>query len=284
MQFTSQASRRSDRHRSRSPAWRTATRSSASTFARRRTSCTRSARRAGSTRSTRSRARARAIAGGPFTPALNGGAFGFDFNPTVDRIRIVSRRRPEPAAQPERPVRHERRGAPIRGRRRGCRAEPRRHRFRLHKQRARGNRDAAVRDRQRARHAGPSEPAERRHAEHRRARSAWTRAIRTGSTSGTDNVAYAAVSGGKGGTRSCTASDTTTGAATPAAGGAQRDRHGQRHAASPSRPRVRSTDDNAPGLRVLLSADGTQRRSRGAALGHRRGGLVLGDVHARRRG
>jgi hypothetical protein len=35
-------------------------------------------------------ARARAIAGGPFAPALNGGAFGFDFNPTVDRIRVVS--------------------------------------------------------------------------------------------------------------------------------------------------------------------------------------------------
>ena len=34
--------------------------------------------------------RARAITGGPFTPALSGGAFGFDFNPTVDRIRIVS--------------------------------------------------------------------------------------------------------------------------------------------------------------------------------------------------
>ena len=27
---------------------------------------------------------------GPFTPALNGTSFGFDFNPTVDRIRIVS--------------------------------------------------------------------------------------------------------------------------------------------------------------------------------------------------
>lgn len=26
----------------------------------------------------------------PFTPALNGTAFGFDFNPTVDRIRVVS--------------------------------------------------------------------------------------------------------------------------------------------------------------------------------------------------
>ena len=25
-----------------------------------------------------------------FTPALSGTAFGFDFNPTVDRIRVVS--------------------------------------------------------------------------------------------------------------------------------------------------------------------------------------------------
>lgn len=30
------------------------------------------------------------IGSGPFTPALEGTAFGFDFNPTVDRIRIVS--------------------------------------------------------------------------------------------------------------------------------------------------------------------------------------------------
>ncbi len=28
--------------------------------------------------------------GGPFSTALNGSAFGFDFNPTVDRIRVVS--------------------------------------------------------------------------------------------------------------------------------------------------------------------------------------------------
>ena len=28
--------------------------------------------------------------GAPFTPALNGSEFGFDFNPTVDRIRVVS--------------------------------------------------------------------------------------------------------------------------------------------------------------------------------------------------
>lgn len=28
--------------------------------------------------------------GSPFTPALSGGDFGFDFNPTVDRIRVVS--------------------------------------------------------------------------------------------------------------------------------------------------------------------------------------------------
>ena len=33
---------------------------------------------------------ATAVGAGPFTPALNGTAFGFDFNPTVDRIRIVS--------------------------------------------------------------------------------------------------------------------------------------------------------------------------------------------------
>lgn len=31
-----------------------------------------------------------AIGPGPFTPALSGTTFGFDFNPTVDRIRIVS--------------------------------------------------------------------------------------------------------------------------------------------------------------------------------------------------
>lgn len=33
---------------------------------------------------------ATAVGTGPFTPALNGTAFGFDFNPTVDRIRVVS--------------------------------------------------------------------------------------------------------------------------------------------------------------------------------------------------
>ena len=33
---------------------------------------------------------ATAVGSGPFTPALNGTRFGFDFNPTVDRIRIVS--------------------------------------------------------------------------------------------------------------------------------------------------------------------------------------------------
>jgi Domain of unknown function (DUF4394) len=33
---------------------------------------------------------ATAIGTGPFTPALSGTSFGFDFNPTVDRIRIVS--------------------------------------------------------------------------------------------------------------------------------------------------------------------------------------------------
>ena len=34
--------------------------------------------------------RATAIGNGPFTPALEGTEFGFDFNPTVDRIRVVS--------------------------------------------------------------------------------------------------------------------------------------------------------------------------------------------------
>jgi len=33
---------------------------------------------------------ATAIGSGPFTPALEGTEFGFDFNPTVDRIRVVS--------------------------------------------------------------------------------------------------------------------------------------------------------------------------------------------------
>jgi hypothetical protein len=33
---------------------------------------------------------ATAIGSGPFSPALDGSDFGFDFNPTVDRIRIVS--------------------------------------------------------------------------------------------------------------------------------------------------------------------------------------------------
>jgi hypothetical protein len=35
---------------------------------------------------------ATAVGTGPFTPALNGTEFGFDFNPTVDRIRITSDR------------------------------------------------------------------------------------------------------------------------------------------------------------------------------------------------
>lgn len=30
------------------------------------------------------------VAGVPFSPALNGSSFGFDFNPTIDRIRVVS--------------------------------------------------------------------------------------------------------------------------------------------------------------------------------------------------
>lgn len=33
---------------------------------------------------------ATAVGSGPFTPSLSGDSFGFDFNPTVDRIRIVS--------------------------------------------------------------------------------------------------------------------------------------------------------------------------------------------------
>ena len=33
---------------------------------------------------------ATAVGSGPFSPPLNGSRFGFDFNPTVDRIRIVS--------------------------------------------------------------------------------------------------------------------------------------------------------------------------------------------------
>ena len=33
---------------------------------------------------------ATAVGTGPFTPALSGTSFGFDFNPTVDRIRVVS--------------------------------------------------------------------------------------------------------------------------------------------------------------------------------------------------
>ncbi len=33
---------------------------------------------------------ATAVGAGPFSPALSGTAFGFDFNPTVDRIRVVS--------------------------------------------------------------------------------------------------------------------------------------------------------------------------------------------------
>jgi hypothetical protein len=38
----------------------------------------------------RGRGRATAIGGGPFMPSLAGRSFGFDFNPTVDRIRLVS--------------------------------------------------------------------------------------------------------------------------------------------------------------------------------------------------
>ena len=38
----------------------------------------------------RSQRRATAIGAAPLTPALAGASFGFDFNPTVDRIRLVS--------------------------------------------------------------------------------------------------------------------------------------------------------------------------------------------------
>jgi Domain of unknown function (DUF4394) len=34
--------------------------------------------------------KATSVAGMPFSPGLNGSAFGFDFNPTIDRIRVVS--------------------------------------------------------------------------------------------------------------------------------------------------------------------------------------------------
>ena len=33
---------------------------------------------------------ASAVGAGPFTPALAGESFGLDFNPTADRIRLVS--------------------------------------------------------------------------------------------------------------------------------------------------------------------------------------------------
>ena len=38
----------------------------------------------------RSKRTATAIGGAPFEPALSGASFGFDFNPTVDRIRLTS--------------------------------------------------------------------------------------------------------------------------------------------------------------------------------------------------
>jgi len=38
----------------------------------------------------RTKAKATALGTGSFSPALSGTAFGFDFNPTVDRIRLVS--------------------------------------------------------------------------------------------------------------------------------------------------------------------------------------------------
>lgn len=38
----------------------------------------------------RNSGQATAIGGGPFSPAVSGTSFGFDFNPTVDRIRLVA--------------------------------------------------------------------------------------------------------------------------------------------------------------------------------------------------
>lgn len=38
----------------------------------------------------RTKATATLLGAGPFAPALSGSAFGFDFNPTVDRIRLVA--------------------------------------------------------------------------------------------------------------------------------------------------------------------------------------------------
>ena len=54
----------------------------------------------------RTRAKATAIGANPFMPALAGSAFGFDFNPAVDRIRVVSgsgqNLRLNPRAEPSR--------------------------------------------------------------------------------------------------------------------------------------------------------------------------------------
>lgn len=44
---------------------------------------------------------ATAIGAGPFTPALSGTIFGFDFNPTVDRIRLVSDTRQDLRLNPD---------------------------------------------------------------------------------------------------------------------------------------------------------------------------------------
>ena len=112
-------------------------------------------------------------------PALEAAAFGFDFNPTVDRIRVDVQHRAEPAPQPRhRRDRHQSRtpahrrstaswpivvgdpnaGTAPQGRRRG-----------VHQLRRRGDPDAAVRRRRGNRHAGDPEPAERRDPQHRRA-------------------------------------------------------------------------------------------------------------------
>jgi hypothetical protein len=42
-----------------------------------------------------------AVGAGPFSPALSGTSFGFDFNPTVDRIRIVSNTGQDLRAHPD---------------------------------------------------------------------------------------------------------------------------------------------------------------------------------------
>ena len=113
---------------------------------------------------------ATAIGQAPFSPAVSGGAFGFDFNPTVDRIRLTSDGRQNLRLHPDTGrrgggrrdarVRHvgcrERLGAAGRG-------------VGLHEQRARRDDDPALRHRRGARRPRSPEPAEQRHARDRRA-------------------------------------------------------------------------------------------------------------------